>query len=409
MKSIPLDELACLATGRPTGLFAKDVEERRYELADSIAGCRILVIGGAGSIGSATIREIIRFGPSAIHVVDQNENGLTELVRDLRSQPTGLAIDEFRTFPIDFGSPIMARLIATATPYDCVLNFAALKHVRSEKDILSLLQMFDTNIVKAAGLLRCFTACGFRGRYFAVSTDKAANPVNLMGASKRLMEHVTLSGDFAGVQFEALISARFANVAFSDGSLLHGFLQRLQKEQPLAVPGVARRFFVSTREAGQLCMIAAFCAADRAILIPRLDPVDDLHDLREIAEKVLVAHGFTPRLYESEREARTCVVTDRESGHYPLLLTPLDTSGEKVSEEFVGKNEMACEIGLSHLLSVQYEPLSPGAVGRFVQRLERVIRDTSTPVEKAMLVEEVTAILPEFRHVETGRTLDGRM
>lgn len=409
MKSVPLEVLAGLATNRPQDLFRPDVGLRRGDLSRAIAGRRLLVIGGAGSIGSATIGAIAEFRPAALHVVDQNENGLAELVRTLRSQPAGLPIADFRTFPIDFGSAVMHRLIESSPPYDAILNFAALKHVRTEKDAISLLQMLDTNVVKAARLLTWLQAAGYRGRYFSVSTDKAANPVNLMGASKRLMEHVALSGDFTGPEFAAVTSARFANVAFSDGSLLYGFLQRLQKGQAMAVPRGVRRFFVSMAEAGQICMLAAFCAGDRDIVIPRLDPGSDLRDLQEVAERVLVAHGLVPKHYESEEEARANVDADRAAGFYPLLLTSLDTSGEKPYEEFVGSDEVAVEMGLPNLLGVRYEALAPGEVARSVGRIERMIGDLTVPVDKETIVGELAALLPQFRHIETGRSLDGRM
>jgi FlaA1/EpsC-like NDP-sugar epimerase len=409
MKYVAIGELDRLATGRDHELFAADLEARAHQLSQAIRGRRILVIGGAGSIGSATIRRIVAFRPAAIHVVDQNENGLAELVRDLRSRPDGLPVPDFRTYPIDFGSPIVERILSMAPSYDVVLNFAALKHVRSEKDVPSLLQMLDTNIVKAGRLLERLAASGFHGRYFSVSTDKAANPVNLMGASKRAMEHVALSDDFAGGNFESVTSARFANVAFSDGSLLQGFLHRLQKEQPLAAPRNTRRFFVSTSEAGQICTIAAFALGDRQIAIPRLDPAEDLHLLEDIAERVIEAHGLSARHYEDEATARRRVDADVAEGYYPLLLTPLDTSGEKPFEEFAGDDESVTEIGLPNLLTVRYMPAPDGTVLRFVERVAHLIDHPSVPVTKEDVVREVARLVPQFRHIETGRTLDERM
>jgi FlaA1/EpsC-like NDP-sugar epimerase len=409
MKYVSTNELDRLATGRSDDLFSADFEERRRELTEAIRGRRILVIGGAGSIGSATIRKLIGFRPAAVHVVDQNENGLAELVRDLRSERDGLQVADFRTYPIDFGSPIMERLLSMAPPYDAVLNFAALKHVRSEKDVPSLLQMFNTNIVKAARLIERLAMSRFRGRYFSVSTDKAANPVNLMGASKRAMEHVALSGDFAGDQFASVNSARFANVAFSDGSLLQAWLHRLQKGQALAAPRATRRFFVSTSEAGQICAMAAFALDDRQIAIPRLDAVEDLHLLEEIAERVIEAHGLKARRYEDEASARQRVRADVSEGFYPLLLTPLDTSGEKPFEEFAGDEEHVTEVGLRNLLTVHYTPLTGGVVARFVERLSQLIDRPELPVTKDDIVREVGEVVPQFRHLETGRSLDDRM
>ena len=299
--------LSSLATGRSESLFAADVESRREELLPRLGGRRILVVGGSGSIGTATVAAIAAYRPQSLHVVDQNENTLAELVRTLRSDPAGLAVPDFRCLPIDFGSTIMQRMLRESPAYDYVLNFAALKHVRSEKDVCSLLQMLDTNLLKQTRLLRWLAEKGGLNRYFCVSTDKAANPVNLIGHSKRAMEHVVFSGEIAPALIAETVSARFANVAFSDGSLLDGFLKRLQKRQPLAVPRQTRRYFISLVEAGQICLLAAFSAPHRHTLVPRLDPAADLHDLQDVAEAVLRCAGFEPALYHDEAEARTRV------------------------------------------------------------------------------------------------------
>ena len=276
-------------TGRTTDLFTSDMDLRQKELSERIAGSRILIIGGAGSIGSATVHALSAFRPHALHVVDQNENGLAELVRDLRSSTVELPVSDFRTLPLDFGSPIMQRFLTDAEPYDFVLNFAANKHVRTEKDVYSVLQLFNTNVVKTAHFLRWLAENNSARRFFCVSTDKAANPVNLMGASKRIMEHLVFSEEIISTQNLEVTSARFANVAFSNGSLLESFLQRIQKRQPLAVPRNTRRYFVSLREAGQICLLAAICAPHGHIVIPKLDPKNDLQDLQSIAVKVLRA------------------------------------------------------------------------------------------------------------------------
>jgi FlaA1/EpsC-like NDP-sugar epimerase len=236
-----INDLARLATGREKELFTEDIDRFRTELTQRIGGSRILVIGGAGSIGAATVRSLVPFGARSLHVVDQNENTLVELVRDLRSRFDASKLPDFRTLPLNFGSPIMERFLMEEEPYDFVLNFAALKHVRSEKDCCSILQMLDTNVVKPAYLLKWLVNRGGLRGYFCVSTDKAANPVNLMGASKRLMEHVIFSGEVAECRDVKITSARFANVAFSDGSLLQGWLMRLSQGQPLAVPRDTRR------------------------------------------------------------------------------------------------------------------------------------------------------------------------
>jgi FlaA1/EpsC-like NDP-sugar epimerase len=400
--------LSSLATGRIESLFSADVQSHHDELLSRIRGSRILVVGGAGSIGAATVAAVAAYSPVALHVVDQNENTLVELVRTLRSDPAGLSVQDFRCLPIDFGSTIMQRMLRESPPYDYVLNFAALKHVRSEKDVCSLLQMLNTNLIKQTWLLRWLAEKGGLKRYFCVSTDKAANPVNLMGASKRAMEHVVFSGETSASTAET-VSARFANVAFSDGSLLDGFLKRLQKRQPLAVPRETRRFFISLVEAGQICLLAAFCAPHRHTVVPRLDPAHDLRDLESVAVAVLRRAGFEPAMYCDEAEARTRVSADVKAGRYPLLLAPLDTSGEKPYEEFLGENETSIEIGMSELLAIPYLPASKGAVAALIEELERYVSNPDIPVDKTTIVARLAAVVPQFHHVETGKTLDHRM
>ncbi|MFZ1936099.1 MAG: polysaccharide biosynthesis protein [Thermoguttaceae bacterium] len=401
--------LSSLATGRSASLFAGDVDSRREELRRRIGGSRILIVGGSGSIGAATTAAVAAYRPESLHVVDQNENTLVELVRTLRSDPAGLAVPDFRCLPIDFGSTIMERMLRESPPYDYVLNFAALKHVRSEKDVCSLLQMLNTNLIKQTWLLCWLAEKGGLKRYFCVSTDKAANPVNLMGASKRAMEHVVFSGETCPSLTAETVSARFANVAFSDGSLLDGFLKRLQKRQPLAVPRQTRRYFISLVEAGQICLLAAFCAPHRHTVVPRLDPAADLHDLQDVAEAVLRRAGFAPAIYHDEAEARTRVPADMKAGRYPLLLAPLDTSGEKPYEEFLGENETAVEIGMSQLLAIPYVPAPRGTVATLIEELERYVANARVPADKAAIVARLAAAVPQFHHVETGKTLDQRM
>jgi FlaA1/EpsC-like NDP-sugar epimerase len=401
--------LASLATGRVGSLFSEDVETHREAIASRIRGSRILVIGGAGSIGAATVTAVAAFSPESLHVVDHNENTLAELVRSLRSDPAGFSAPDFRCLPIDFGSPIMERMLREAPPYDYVLNFAALKHVRSEKDVCSLLQMLDTNLIKQARLLRWLAEKGGVTRYFCVSTDKAANPVNLMGASKRVMEHVMFSRETCPTLKAETVSARFANVAFSDGSLLDGFLKRLQKGQPLVVPRDTRRYFISLAESGQICLLAAFCAPHCHIVVPRLDPAGDLRDLEGVAAAVVRWAGFEPAICRDEAEARTRVAADVRGGRYPLLLAPLDTTGEKPYEEFLGEGETPVEIGMSQLLAAPYVPAPRGAIAALIAQLERYVADPCLAVDKATIVASLAAIVPQFHHRETGKNLDHRM
>jgi FlaA1/EpsC-like NDP-sugar epimerase len=394
-----------VATGRPSDFFEEDWRTRRCEIDAVIRGRRVLVIGGAGSIGSATVKLIADFQPGTLHVVDPNENNLAELVRDLRSREQGLGVRDFRTLPIDFGSPIMRRFVASEAPYDLILNFAAIKHVRSEKDTCSLLQMLETNVIKPARFLQWMRDRGTDSAYFSISTDKAANPVNLMGASKRLMEHVL----FAEGGNSRRMSSRFANVAFSDGSLLASFLKRLEKRQPIACPEDTRRFFISMREAGEICVLAAACAPSRSIAIPRMDAQNDLRPLDQIAATFLSLQGFEPRIYRDEQEARMKTGDDLRSGYYPLLLTPLDTAGEKPYEEFVGDGEEVDEFGMSNLLAVRYSAVPAESVVTFVNEVEGLIAEPNLSIEKQDLVRMMGVVVPELRHNEQRTHLDQRM
>ncbi len=400
------DSIVSTITGRETSLFSADVDRYSPSLHERIGKSRILVIGGAGSIGSATIRAMIPYRPKVLHVVDQNENGLAELVRDLRSRELDFEVEDFKTFPLDFGSPVMERFLDDSPPYDCILNFAALKHVRSEKDIYSLIQLLDTNIVKCARLLDWLSRKETPYQYFSVSTDKAANPVGFMGASKRVMEHLAFSQQYIN---KTASSARFANVAFSDGSLLDSFLRRIEKRQPLAAPRDTKRYFISMQEAGQICLLAAFCAPEDRILIPRLDPKSDLIELEAVAKLVLRHHGFEAKIYSDERLAKENVQSDMNDGRYPLVLTSLDTSGEKPFEEFVGEGETTVEVGMKNVLAIPYQPVKPGVVKRLLDEITDWIQNPNRQVAKEDLFRLIAEIVPQFQHKETGKNLDQRM
>ena len=406
-------DLAKIATDRSTSLFQTDMDQHADEIRATVAGARILVIGGAGSIGSATVRELVRFAPAAMHVIDQNENELAELVRCLRSASETFPVEDFRTLPLDFGSISAGAFLRSGPGYDLVLNFAAIKHVRSEKDSFSILQMFDTNIVKQARLLGWLEALGFQGRYFSVSTDKAANSTSLMGASKRVMEHAMFDPSLVPELNCTITSARFANVAFSNGSLLQSFQNRLRLGQPLAVPEGTRRYFVSLQESGQLCTLAAVTGTDRHILIPRLDPETYLIELQIVAERFCEIMGHRPKHYRDEDQARQAVAQDRATGSWPLLLTGLDTSGEKPYEEFVADGEHAKELGYEALMGVPYLALNdPGTMAHLMAELETLFESSATrPVDKNMLKEIIALAEPDFlnRHHDSGRSLDQRV
>jgi FlaA1/EpsC-like NDP-sugar epimerase len=390
-----------LVLGRSASAFADDYARCRSPIDAAVSGRRILVVGGAGSIGAMAAELLCAFQPAARHVLDVNENGLAELVRDFRSR--GIAAPDFRTLPLDYGSPITERLLRDAPRYDVVMNFAALKHVRSEKDVYSVLQLLDTNVVKHARFVHWLARHGHAERYFAVSTDKAASPASLMGASKRLMEDVVFAGQSA-----VRTSARFANVAFSNGSLLQSFLVRLAKGQPLAVPRDTRRYFISVREAGEICLIAATAAPSDHVVIPRFTPEADLRPLEHIAVQTLRHFGFEPALYEDVEAAFRRVSDEMARGRYPLVRTPLDTSGEKPYEEFHGPDEPLVEIGLPHLLAVGPVKGRPEAVSAVVERLAALIDDPTRATDKSDVVEAIGGVIPDFRHRETGRSLDDR-
>jgi FlaA1/EpsC-like NDP-sugar epimerase len=393
--------LEAAVVGRDASFLAEDYLAGRPTIEAAVTGRRVLVVGGAGSIGAMATELLCAFHPVALHVLDVDENGLAELVRDFRSR--GLAPPDLRALPLDYGSPVVERLLRESPPYDLVMNFAALKHVRSEKDVYSLLSMIDTNVVKHATFLGWLARDRHAERYFAVSTDKAANPTSLMGASKRLMEDVVFASPAA-----VATSARFANVAFSNGSLLQSFLLRLAKRQPLAVPRDTRRYFISIREAGEICLLAAAVARHGHVLVPRLDPETDLQPLERVAAATLRHFGFEPALYEDVAAAFPRVPDEMTAGRYPLVLTPLDTSGEKPYEEFWGEDESPLEVGLKHLLAVPHVPPPPETLSVALRRLAGLVAEATRAADKADVVETIGRVVPTFRHRETGRSLDDR-
>lgn len=400
------DELVQAATGRPPGMFLRDAEACRERLSREFGGRRILVIGAGGSIGSASVRALLPYAPSALHAVDINENSLAELIREVRS--SGVPAKNFLALPVDYGSPVMERWLREQPRYDVVLLFAALKHVRSEKTVHTVLQMMDTNLLKLARLMRWLAQDRLPGRFFSVSSDKAAYPVNLMGASKRLMEHLIFSDCLVPGWTPQVSSARFANVAFSQGSLLQSFIERLEKRQPLAAPKDVRRYFISLEEAGTICLLASALAPSGHLLIPRLNPAEHLRTMESVAIAFLRHHGLEAAVHENSDEARHALATDLGGRRYPLVLTSPDTEGEKPFEEFREHEEGLVDVGLKDLAAIRPLPGSMRTLGSLLDRLTRCLNDASVPVSKDEIVTWVSEALPQFRHRSSGLSLDER-
>jgi FlaA1/EpsC-like NDP-sugar epimerase len=416
-----IDALSARVTGRPAPLFQADLDGHRGALRAVVEGRRVLVVGAAGSLGSSTVFPLLSLSPKEVCLVDLAENNLVELLRSIRSSAE-LSDAPVAIQPIDYGSPVMERFLRRSEPFDLVLNFSAVKHVRSERDEVSLLHLLDTNLLKAdrfLGWLRRF-GHGSRGVFF-VSSDKAANPANLMGASKRVMEHMIFwhgsaeaegrtlleEGAAFGASLPRVTTARFANVAFSDGSLPWGFLQRLAKGQPLSGPSDVKRFLLSLQEAGQLCTLAGVLLADRHILVPRLDPDADMVSFKDIAEATLDFHRLKPRWCASDREARDMAPA---AGEWPCYFSASDTMGEKMYEEFVADGERSVEVGLKELLAVPYEAApDSGALRAVFARLEALRAEPDAPVAKADLVEAIRAVVPTLQHVDSEHSLDRKM
>ncbi|MBY5947291.1 UDP-N-acetylglucosamine 4,6-dehydratase [Photobacterium rosenbergii] len=388
--------------GREIPLFERDIACFEQEISRLVSTSRFLVLGGAGSIGQAVCKEIFKRNPIKLYVVDISENNLVELVRDIRSS-FGYIDGDFQTFALDIGSLEYDALIQADGQFDYVLNLSALKHVRSEKDPFTLMRMIDVNVFNTEKTLKQSIASGVK-KYFCVSTDKAANPVNMMGASKRIMEMFLMRRS----EEIAISTARFANVAFSDGSLLHGFNQRLQKQQPLVAPSDIKRYFVTPQESGELCLMSCLLGDNRDIFFPKLSDSLHLMSFADITVEYLNQRGFEPYLCQSEDEARELAATLPQKGYWPCLFTQSDTTGEKDFEEFFTVDETLDMTRFSGLGIIKSQL---GYQAALLQEFESQINQMKLGKawSKEQLVELFFHMLPEFGHKETGKHLDNKM
>lgn len=388
--------------GRNEELFSSDIVNCFGELGELVSGSRFLVIGGAGSIGQAVSKEIFKRDPIALHVADISENNMVELVRDLRSTE-GYGSGDFRTFAVDCGSIEFEALVENEGPYDYVFNLSALKHVRSESDPYTLMRMIMVNVFNIIKTLRLANKMGAK-KYFCVSTDKAANPVNMMGASKRIMEMFLMRESLT----QDISMARFANVAFSDGSLLHGFNQRFTKKQPFSAPNDVRRYFVTPQESGELCLLSGLLGNNRDIFFPKLSEKLHLITFSEIAVRYLRERGYEPYECESEDEARDRAEELIANKQWPCYFFKSDTTGEKDFEEFFTDNEDLDMERFETVGVIKNQPdFDETKLDDFMDGIE-ALREKGT-WSKDDIVKLYFGLLPEFAHKETGKYLDQRM
>ncbi|AMQ57531.1 UDP-N-acetylglucosamine 4,6-dehydratase [Algoriphagus sanaruensis] len=395
--------------GRAELLFERDISSNEVILSQIVSNSKFLVIGAAGSIGQAVTKEIFKRNPKKLHAIDISENNLVELVRDIRSS-FGYIEGDFRTFALDISSPIYDAFIESDGQYDYVLNLSALKHVRSEKDPFTLMRMIEVNILNTLKTIRHSKEKGVK-KYFCVSTDKAANPVNMMGASKRIMELYLMreSKDIS------ISTARFANVAFSDGSLLHGFNQRIQKRQPIVAPNDIKRYFVTPQESGELCLMSCLLGDNKDIFFPKLSEELHLITFAEIAINYLNQLGYKPYICSSEEEARQFFENEEKKGIspsefevWPCYFTKSDTTGEKDFEEFFMEGEQL-DLNRFENLGIVKSSLSYAD-----EKLEWFLSEIQKLKEKKQwaktdLLNLFNELLPAFDHKETGKYLDAKM
>ena len=395
--------ISTYVTKRDSSLFLPDIEANREELSRKIEGKSVLVIGGAGSIGSSFIKALLPFKPQSLVVVDTNENALTELTRDLRSSALLSSSCDYITYPMDFASPVFKKMFKKRGGFNIVGNFSAHKHVRSEKDIYSVESLIQNNVLHAKELLDLLSEFPPE-EYFCVSTDKAANPVNIMGASKRIMEDVifTYSDRFP------VKTARFANVAFSNGSLPAGFIKRIEKLQPLSAPSDVKRYFVSPEESGQICLLSCILGENRAIFFPKLREAQ-MMTFDAIGTALLKEQGYEPLLCSSDEEAiEKAKDLCNGSNKYPVHYSISDTSGEKPYEEFVTDEETADYDRFSSLGVIEGKSIpDKKRVAELFAELYSAFSKEETSKEEIVTI--IKNYLPNFEHIETGKSLDSKM
>ena len=388
--------------GRTSTLFGDEIDVLSDTLSSLVKSSSFLVIGGAGSIGQAVTKEIFKRSPKVLHVVDISENNMVELVRDVRST-IGYIEGDFRTFAVDCGNPEFEALITSEGPYDYVFNLSALKHVRSEKDPFTLMRMLSVNIFNTIKTFRLARDNGAKN-YFCVSTDKAANPVNMMGASKRIMEMFLMRES----ETMPISMARFANVAFSDGSLLHGFNQRFAKRQPFSAPNDVRRYFVTPQESGELCLMSGLLGNNREIFFPKLSEHLHLITFSDIAERYLRQMGYEPFSCTSEEEARDRAVELIAKKQWPCYFFKSDTTGEKDFEEFFTDNEDLDMSRFDGVGVIKNQPIYDSQKLDDFSSGVQALREKGS-WDKQAILDLFFDLLPEFAHKETGKYLDQRM
>jgi len=388
--------------GRSEPLFTDDICNHDIMLSKIICSSSFLVIGGAGSIGQAVTKEIFKRNPKKLHIVDISENNLTELVRDIRSS-FGYIDGEFKTYALDIGSIEYDAFIKSDGKYDYVLNLSALKHVRNEEDPFTLMRMIDVNIFNTDKTIKQSIDKGTK-KYFCVSTDKAANPINMMGASKRIMEMFLMRRSLD----INISTARFANVAFSDGSLLHGFNKRIEKVQPIAAPNDIKRYFITPQESGELCLMSCIFGENRDIFFPKLSKALHLVSFSDIAIQYLKDKGFEPYLCNTEDEARELIKTLPEQGKWPCLFSKSDTTGEKDFEEFYTDKEFLDMDRFENLGVIKNEPdYDESQLNNFEDSISQL--KSSMSWDKKSIVNEFFKMIPKFGYHDNGKYLDGKM